>query len=361
MATFDVVFEGGGAKGVALAGGVAALHKNGHSLGRLIGTSAGAITATNLAVGYTPEEIFGGALERTPDGKSVYSTFADVPKLSDDELKATGIFKVLSGIPLPMTSRAEERLDLMLMHVLAHAPHFASLLSLFELGGLFRGDGFLTWMKGCLAKKGVENATLGELHKKTGKDLSVVATDTTDRRLLVFNHRTTPDLPVVWAVRMSMSIPFYWQEVRWDGQWGKYLGRDMTGRTIVDGGVVSNFPLFLLTDSSDDEVVRLMGAQQGAGNPAIGFYLDPTLDVPGEVTKPTIDHTSPTRARIDALLDTLMSARDNATFDAHRERVVKLPVRGYGTTDFDMPEARAKALFDAAHAATQAWLTRAPV
>jgi hypothetical protein len=53
-----------------------------------------------------------------------------------------------------------------------------------------------------------------------------------------------------------------------------------------------------------------------------------------------------------------MSARDNATFDAHRERVVRLPVQGYGTTDFDMPKERAQALFDAAVSATQVWLSR---
>ncbi len=360
MATFDVVFEGGGAKGVALAGGVSALLQRGHTLGRLVGTSAGAITATNLAVGYTPDEIFGGALERTADGRSVYSTFSDVPKLTDQELEASGIFKVLRGIPLPMTARAEERLDLMLMHVLSHAPHFASLISLFELGGIFRGDGFLTWMRRCLAKKGFEDATLGELHQKTGKDVSVLATDTTDRRLLVFNHRTAPNLPVAWAVRMSMSIPFYWQEVRWNDAWGQYLGQDMTGRTIVDGGVVSNFPLFLLTDGADEEVARSMG-KPSTSNAAVGFYLDPTLDVEGAPAPTTADPTSPTRTRIDALLDTLMSARDNATFDAHRERVVRLPVRGYGTTDFDMSEARARSLFDAAVSATQAWLSKASV
>jgi len=34
-----------------------------------------------------------------------------------------------------------------------------------------------------------------------------VASDTTESQLLVLNHLTAPGCPVVWAVRMSMSIP----------------------------------------------------------------------------------------------------------------------------------------------------------
>jgi len=54
-------------------------------------------------------------------------------------------------------------------------------------------------------------------------DLAVVASNTTDGRLLVLNHHTSPDCPVVWAVRMSMSIPLVWNEVIWDKGWGTYL------------------------------------------------------------------------------------------------------------------------------------------
>ncbi len=68
----------------------------------------------------------------------------------------------------------------------------------------------------------------------------------------MLNHRTAPKCPVVWAVRMSMSIPFAWQEVRWLPAWGSYRllntngttiekEIDLTGHAIVDGGVLSNF------------------------------------------------------------------------------------------------------------------------
>ena len=61
-------------------------------------------------------------------------------------------------------------------------------------------------------------------------DLSLVVTDTTNREMLVLNHRTAPDVPVAMAVRMSMSIPFVWREVVWHKEWGTYCGTDKTGR-----------------------------------------------------------------------------------------------------------------------------------
>ena len=53
MASFDLVFEGGGAKGIAFVGALEILQQNNHSWRRLVGTSAGAITATLCAAGYT--------------------------------------------------------------------------------------------------------------------------------------------------------------------------------------------------------------------------------------------------------------------------------------------------------------------
>ena len=47
MATFDMVFEGGGAKGTAFVGALEVLFAAGHKHRRLVGTSAGAITATS--------------------------------------------------------------------------------------------------------------------------------------------------------------------------------------------------------------------------------------------------------------------------------------------------------------------------
>jgi NTE family protein len=64
--------------------------------------------------------------------------------------------------------------------------------------------------------------------------------------------------------------------------------------------------------------------------------------------------------RISNLLDTLTSARDNTVLDAHRDRVIRLPVAGYGTTEFDMSDERILALYNAGVAATTKWLADHP-
>ena len=53
----DAVFEGGGVKGIGLVGAIKAVEEFGYNFKNLAGTSAGAIVASLLAVGYTTNEI----------------------------------------------------------------------------------------------------------------------------------------------------------------------------------------------------------------------------------------------------------------------------------------------------------------
>ena len=55
----DAVFEGGGVKGIALAGALHAFEEADFRWQNLAGTSAGAITAALVAVGYSATEIKG--------------------------------------------------------------------------------------------------------------------------------------------------------------------------------------------------------------------------------------------------------------------------------------------------------------
>lgn len=51
------VFEGGGVKGIALAGGVSAAIEQGYTFHNVAGTSSGSIVAALLAAGYSGEEM----------------------------------------------------------------------------------------------------------------------------------------------------------------------------------------------------------------------------------------------------------------------------------------------------------------
>ena len=97
---YDVVFEGGGAKGMVFVGACDEFNRRGHTFGRLLGTSAGAITAALLAAGYTTDEM-SAALSEKEDGKSVFAGFMGQPApFTDAELDTSAMRRLLDGIKL---------------------------------------------------------------------------------------------------------------------------------------------------------------------------------------------------------------------------------------------------------------------
>jgi predicted acylesterase/phospholipase RssA len=202
--------------------------------------------------------------------------------------------------------------------------------------------------------------TLAQFHQATGRELGLVASDTTGQRMLVLNHRTAPDCPVVWAVRMSMSIPLVWQEVEWLPEWGRYNGQDIAGHLIVDGGMLSNFPIELLV--SDEPFVTAVMGPAVAGK-VIGLLIDDSLPVPDAPPPPE----KPVRfdfgrlktiSRFKGLIDTMTNAHDKEVIDSLRNLVARLPAQGYGTTEFDMSPERREALVRAGHTAMEEYLAR---
>src|SRR5215467_7127447 len=104
MAKFDVVFEGGGAKGSAFVGALKALQAAGHTTRRLIGTSAGAITATLLAAGYSGDEMLAAVNEKQPNGKPRFATFMDHPHGGDftqPQKDASDTMNVVNAVHFP--------------------------------------------------------------------------------------------------------------------------------------------------------------------------------------------------------------------------------------------------------------------
>src|SRR5581483_3267436 len=151
MAQFDVVFEGGGAKGSAFVGALTALTSAGHSTRRLIGTSAGAITATLLAAGYGAEEMLAAVNEKL-NGKPRFATFMDHPKGSDfgeAQKDASDTMRVLQTVHLPAIAGRG------LLNLLLDTPLYPTLFSIVECGGVFAGNAFLAWLTEKLAAKGI--------------------------------------------------------------------------------------------------------------------------------------------------------------------------------------------------------------
>lgn len=192
----DIVFSGGGIRGFALIGAYEAIEAKGLRWRRLAGTSAGSLVAALIAAGYTSKEMI---------------DLLDELELRHflDERKCL--------FPFPMWKW----------------------LRIYWRMGLYKGEVFEQWVKEVLAARGVK--TFGDLPKES---LSIVASDVTNGRMLILPD----DLPqygvnpaafsVAKAVRMSTSIPYFFEPVKLQTKEG--------GCIVVDGGVLSNFPLFYL-------------------------------------------------------------------------------------------------------------------
>jgi NTE family protein len=203
----NLVMEGAGVKGFAYAGALQVLDSLHvlQDIERVGGTSAGAIQAALLAVGYTPEEIM----------------------------------EVAANVPLRKFNDG--------------AWFFGTgLKRLHNQFGYYKGKAIGQWMQELIAvKTGNGDITFEELHRlrneKNYKDLYITGTDLTCQRLVIFSHESYPAMRVRDAVRISFSIPLYFTPVYIDDTGKVYEQPDVTKNLhlMVDGGVLSNYPLFL--------------------------------------------------------------------------------------------------------------------
>ena len=377
----DMVFEGGGAKGMVFVGALQEVAARGINPARLMGASAGAIMAALLAAGYDVQEME-AALKEERDGKPVFEGFLEIPpKLEGEQVKNSAFRKLLGEINASFIPDAvEEKLDDALAAAMVNFPQTNQIMYFFEYGGLFAGNNFLTWLErkldegvyrlergswGVGKPRQFGKMSLDEFYTATGSDLSLIASDTTSARMLILNHLTAPDCPLVWAVRMSMSFPLLWQEVVWDRSWGLYRGKDLAEHTIVDGGMLSNFPIELFI-STQPEVQAVVGEKNVGSTNLMGFLIDDARAVPGapakskdsgilgqimgsEVRLKTVD-------RIGKLINTMTQAHDKMIIEQYDQFVIHLPAKAFETTEFDMTVERREALIKSGRETTRRYL-----
>ncbi|HSL64726.1 MAG TPA: patatin-like phospholipase family protein [Gaiellaceae bacterium] len=309
----DLVLEGGGVKGVGLAGAYVALREAGYTAANVAGTSAGAITAAFIASDFPPEELERIVMELD------YRQFED--KAWEDK------------IPL-IQKTTSLLLDL----------------------GIFEGERFLVWMRELLAAQGVR--TFGDLVRDPDEAnpryryrLSVIASDVTNRRLLILPGDAPTlgiapdDLEVAYAVRMSMSIPIFFEPVRHQNP---ETGEE---HVIVDGGMLSNFPVWIF-DVPGGEAPEW---------PTFGLLL--VEPKPREHLGRRIEPPRKERG-VGALIDylksmaqTMMAAHDRLYVEqADFARTVPIPTLGVGTTEFALSLDRRRALFESGRSAAEEFL-----
>lgn len=186
----NLVFEGGGVKGIAYVGAMGVLEEKGilSNIHRVGGTSAGAINATLFALGFTNSE-----------QRSIMEKL-DFKNLMDD---SWGVIRDI------------ERL--------------------INRFGWYKGDFFHQWISGHINKKlGDPNATFQDLKEAGRPDLYVYGTNLSTTFGEVFSIEHTPTMRIADAVRISMSIPLFFTAVR-----------NARNDVYVDGGVLNGYPVKL--------------------------------------------------------------------------------------------------------------------
>ena len=302
----DAVFQGGGVKGIGLVGAVAAIEKAGYSFVNVAGSSAGAIVSSLIAAGYSSDEL-------------------------KEELNQLDYLKLKQG------------------GFLEKMGTFGEVLSILFHYGIYSADYFENWLESLLAKKGktrFKDIRTDFEEEKFRYKFNAIASDLTDRKMLVLpgdlkQFGYDPDeYKIAKAVRMSMSIPVFFEPFKL---------KDMDGREhiIVDGGLLSNYPIWLLDDKSKNPPWPTFGFK---------FNTDTSNDAQRGSTGGKGDKITNLFGYVMSLLHTMLDAHDKyhiSTSSGDFDRTILISTQlahgqsrdAIGTTDFDITQAESDELF----------------
>jgi NTE family protein len=313
--TADGVFSGGGIKGLAFAGALAAAEEAGYGeWHELAGTSAGSITAMALAAGYDAK-----LLRETLDGFD-FSRIADY------------------GSPIHLLGAVRD----LIFHE-----------------SIVRGDELTNWIQSLLGKAPVAGigpeVTFGELQRLTGRTLVVVGTDLAHARVVEFPrdlvlYQDTAGggqpvdpmaFPVYKAVRISAGYPFFFPPM--GGLWDLHTKKQ---GVFVDGGVGSAFPLFVF-DKPQPE------------HPTWGFHLHGGLSATeNEPSHRDIGGIEWPKQMLEGILDTAMNALDHFELRRFESRVVPIPTGAVSTLNFNLSTQEKEYLYDSGFESAKAFFAK---
>jgi NTE family protein len=310
----DLVLSGGGVKFIGLVGAIVALMDAGYSIKRVSGVSAGSVVAAILAAASVGDQLTG------------------------EEVK-----ELAFSVPLHKWRDS------------GPVPYLGAAWGLVRETSMYRGDAAYDWIRSELKNLGViyfgdvvdvDRLVVGPRYK-----LVVTVADLTAAQLVRLPwdyprlYGLDPDeQPVADAVRASMAIPFFYRPV-------KLTGASGTTSTLVDGGVLSNFPI----DTFD----------RADGKPPLWPTFGITvLPRPNEGLGAVMPALKPLRffeqtALLESLLTTMLAGHDQTHLSKPwvSARSIAVESTNVGVLDFDSPRGRLEELYDNGYAAAEHFLS----
>ena len=196
----NLVIEGGGVLGIAYVGAIKALENYGimSNITNYAGASAGAIIAGALACG--------------ADSKYIEDIMSHMnfKKFIDYGSKVRAVYNTLYH------------------------------------NGACPGDYFSGWYEDIILQlTGNGKITLQQVHNKFGGRLVISVVNISKRVVEFWDYKNKPDMPLVVAVRASMSIP------------GIFMPVEISGDLYIDGGTLCNYPIKAFhLDSANGDIIN---------------------------------------------------------------------------------------------------------
>lgn len=310
----NLIFEGGGVKGIAYVGAMQILKNEGilQNIQRVGGTSAGAINAALFSLGYSNKE-------------------------TREILKALNFNNFMDDD----------------WGILRDAKRLVNKF------GWYKGDFFHKWIGKLVKKKlGNSNATFQDLKEDKKTDLYVYGTNLSTQFGEVFSVEHTPKIRIADAIRISMSIPLFFAAVR-----------NARNDVYVDGGVLNNYPVKLFDREKyiEKSILPKVGittryyqkenkkflTKRPKSSPYIfnrqtlGFRLDSKKEIGvfRYATEPVHNHIDDFFDYTKALLATILESQGNMHLHSDDwQRTIYIDTLGVGTTDFDISDLKKKQL-----------------
>lgn len=206
----NLIFEGAGIRGIAYCGAIQEMEAKNMigNIEKVGGTSSGAIVALMLSLGYSGKDI------ESLISKTKFKKFND------------GGFFFVGGI---------NRIN--------------------KYFGWYKGKKLGKWLGKIIEEKtGNADITFEELYQNGFKGLYITGTSLTKQKPVIFSQETFPKMKVRDAVRISSSIPLYFEPVFIDSAGTiLYHPKQKQGLDVlVDGGIVENFPIHIFDKSTPD-------------------------------------------------------------------------------------------------------------
>ncbi len=322
----NLVFEGGGVKGIAYVGALEVLQERNilPEIKRVAGTSAGAIVAVLVGLGYSSDEI------RQIMWDIDFKNFLD---------SSWGVI------------RDSKRL--------------------ITEYGWYKGDFFRKLIGDLIKRKtGKSETTFGELCPKKGgecpfREIFLIGTNISTGFSEVFSAEHTPDMCIADAARISMSIPLFFKSVR-----------NSRNDVYVDGAVLNNFPVKVFDrtryvrrnlvrteyyKSINEELKqqKRKRANYVYNKETLGFKLQgfekltmfrDGIEPPHRQINDFFDYTG-------AMLETLMNQQDDRHLHSDDwQRTIYIDTLGVKATDFGLSEQRKRELLKSGRDYTLSYL-----